>query len=43
MGILTSPQMSAAVFEISPENERVTSMQPEVAQGKTLTVVCLCA
>jgi len=40
-GILTSPQFSAAVLEFSLVNERVASMQLQVAGGKTLTAVCV--
>lgn len=34
VGILTSPQLSAAVLEISLENERVTSMRLESLRGR---------
>ena len=40
VGILTSPQLSAAVLEFSPVNERVASMRLKVAGGKALTAVC---
>jgi len=40
VGILTSPQLSAAVLEFSPVYEKVASMRLQVAGGKALTVVC---
>ncbi len=43
MRILTSPQLSAAMLEFFPLNERVTSMQLQVAEGNSLTVVCASA
>ncbi len=38
VGILTSPRLSAAVLDFSPLNERVSSMQLQVAGRKALTV-----
>ncbi|XP_054863716.1 uncharacterized protein LOC129348130 [Amphiprion ocellaris] len=38
--ILTSPRLSDAFLEFSPENERVASLRLRVAEGKILTVVC---
>ena len=40
VGILTSPRLSAALLEFSPENERVASLRLRVAGSKALTVVC---
>jgi len=40
VGILTSPRLSAAVFEFSPEIERATSVRLQVAGCKALAVVC---
>lgn len=38
--ILMSPQLSAAVLEYFPGNERVTSKRLQVAERKAMTVVC---
>ena len=43
VGILTNPQLSAAVLEFTPVDERVASLHLRVVGGKTLTVVCVYA
>jgi len=41
VGILTSPQLSAAVLEVSPKNQRVSSLRPWVGESGS-DCLCLC-